>query len=309
MTAVANTTPTDSMNDADLQDQVVTGLVRRERRLAWRDVALGILTPIVLLVAWQLVAGNNLIDKRIYTPPLDIITAARDLLSSGTLQSDLGATSLRLVLGYIIGVIPGIVFGILLGHFRVARASLSPTFSALYSIPKIAILPVMLVIFGLGETPRLLTVAISTFFIMQINVMDGVRSIDARLLEAGRSYGANGVKLFRHVVLPATLPAVFTGLRVCAGVALIVVTAAEFVASNNGLGYLIWNSWTLFQPDQMYVGLVCTAVLGAVFTGLVVLIQRFALPWQSRGTTKRRRRRRPAKAPASAGLGGVTDVR
>lgn len=309
MSAVAGSTTTDPVHDAELHDHVVTRLVRRERRLVWRDVALGILTPIMLLVVWQLVAGDNLIDKRIYTPPLDILAAARKLISSGTLQSDIGATSLRLIVGYLIGVVTGVAFGILLGYFRVARASLSPTFSALYSIPKIAILPVMLVIFGLGETPRILTVAVSTFFIMQINTMDGVRSIDANVLEAGRAYGANGMKLFRHVVFPASLPAIFTGLRVCAGVALIVVTATEFVASNNGLGYLIWNSWTLFQPDQMYVGLVCTALIGVVFTGLVVLVQRLALPWQSRGATKRRRRRGPAKTPAPAGVGGVTDVR
>jgi ABC-type nitrate/sulfonate/bicarbonate transport system permease component len=275
------------------EDVVVERLVRHERRLGRRDVVLGAVTPIVLIGLWQIVASAGLIDTRVFTPPVDIVSAAGDLVSSGRLQSDVGITVMRLLIGYFAGAIVGIAAGLLMGYFRIVRAALSPTFMAFYAVPKIAILPLLLVIFGLGETPRILIVAITTFFLMQIGVMDGVRNLDPRLLEAGRAFGAKGSKLFVHVVLPASLPAVFTALRLSAGIGLIVITATEFVASDKGLGYLIWNSWTLYLPEQMYVGLVCTAALGALFAGIVAQCERLAIPWQRRTRTRRRPRRSP----------------
>lgn len=278
---------------APREDAIVGGLVRRERRLDRRDLVLGGLTPVLLVALWQLTATAGLVDTRIFTPPVDIVVAARDLISSGQLLNDAGITVMRLLIGYVTGAAVGIVAGLLMGYFRVVRAALSPTFMGLYAVPKIAILPLLLVIFGLGETPRILIVAITTFFLLQIGTMDGVRHLDPRLLEAGRAFGADRVKLFIHVVLPASLPSVFTALRVAAGIALVVITATEFVASDKGLGYLIWNSWTLYLPERMYVGLVCTAVLGAVFAAVVAQLERLAIPWQRRGRTKRRTRRVP----------------
>jgi NitT/TauT family transport system permease protein len=275
------------------EDVIVDGLVRHQRRRDRRDIVLGALTPIVLIVLWQLTASAGLVDTRVFTPPIDIVAAAGDLISSGQLQSDTGVTVMRLLVGYVAGAAAGILAGLIMGYFRVVRAALSPTFMALYAVPKIAILPLLLVMFGLGEAPRILIVGITTFFLVQIGTMDGVRNLDSRVIEAGRAFGAEGVKLFVHVVLPASLPAVFTALRLAAGIALVVITATEFVASDKGLGYLIWNSWTLFLPERMYVGLVCTAVLGALFAGVVAQIERLAIPWQSRSRKKRRFRRVP----------------
>lgn len=262
--------------------RAVERLLRRQRLLRRRDISLAILTPIVLLAFWQISASFHLVDTRIFSPPVQVARAARELVSAGTLQADLGATGFRLVLGYLIGCTAGTAVGLAMGYFRVVGAALSPTLAGLYSIPKIAVLPVLLVIFGLGETPRVLTVAASTFFVQQINTMEGVRYLDPRIIEAGRAFGASGARLFRHVILPGALPAVFTGLRITAPIALVVVIATEFVAANDGLGYLIWNSWTLFQPPKMYVGLVCSALVGAIFTGIVVGASWLALPWTRR---------------------------
>ena len=126
----------------------------------------------------------------------------------------------------------------------------------------------------------MLAVAITVFFVLQINTTAGVRSLDRRIVEAGRAYGATGLRLFRHVVLPGSLPSIVTGLRLATGIGLVVITATEFVASDDGLGYLIWNSWTLFQPEDMYVGLISVAAIGALLTGLVAAAERVVLPWQ-----------------------------
>jgi len=179
-----------------------------------------------------------------------------------------------------------------MGVWRPVRAALGPTFTALYALPKIAILPLLLLIFGLTETPKVLSVAISVFFVVQINTLAGIVQIDARILEAARAYRATGWKLFRHVLLPGATPSIITGLRVSAGMAVIVVTAVEFVASNDGLGYLIWNSWQLFQPATMFVGLITVSLIGALVTGLVIVLERALLPWRHAGGPQRLGRKR-----------------
>ncbi|MHB1534933.1 MAG: ABC transporter permease [Acidimicrobiales bacterium] len=252
---------------------------RRRRRL---DLALGIATPVLLLALWELAAESHWIDPRIFTAPSKIASAAGRLVSAGTLPRDLEFTLGRLLVGYSIGAAAGVAVGLLLGLVRPLRSALSPLFTALYAVPQIALLPLLLVIFGIGETPKVLTVLAVTFFVLEINALAAVRNFDPRLLEAGRAYGANGAKLFRHVLLPGAMPAIFTGLRVSIALGLVVITATEFVASNNGLGFLVWNSWQLFQPDQMYVGLVTIALVGVILTAVISLIERLALPWMTR---------------------------
>jgi NitT/TauT family transport system permease protein len=278
--AIAAREPLPSLDDR-LED-ALGRLERTQRRRARTDLALGVGTPVVLLLAWQLAAHLNWIDPRIFTPPSSIAVAAGQLISAGTLQADLGATLARLLVGYTIGAAGGIVVGLVLGLVRPLRAAFSPLFTALYAVPQIALLPLLLVIFGVGETPKVLTVVAVTFFVLEINTLAAVRNFDPRLMEAGRAYGARGVKLFRHVLFPGTLPQIFTGLRVSIALGLVVITATEFVASNNGLGFLVWNSWQLFQPDQMYVGLVTIALLGVVLTAIISLLERLALPWLRR---------------------------
>ena len=258
-------------------------LGRLDRALRRRDLMLAVVTPILLLVAWELAARSGLLDDKLFSEPSQVLVAARRLIESGTLGNDLRASLLRIAGGYSAGAALGVTTGLLLGRFRAARASLSPTFAALYSVPKIAILPLLLLVFGLGETTKLMIVAIPTFFVMEITTMDGVRGLDPRLLDAGRAYGAGGLKLFVHILLPGVLPAVFTGLRIAAGLAITVIIAAEFVAANEGLGFLIWNSWQLLQPENMYVGLITVALLGAAITGLVTVLERVALPYRRRG--------------------------
>lgn len=261
--------------------EALARLRRRERRRRRLDLALSIGTPVLLLALWQLAADVHWIDPRIFTPPSQIARAAGQLISAGTLPRDIELTVARLLVGYSIGAVVGVVVGLLLGLVRPLRSALSPLFTALYAVPQIALLPLLLVIFGVGETPKVLTVVAVTFFVLEINALAAVRNFDPRLLEAGRAYGATRTKLFRHVLLPGALPAIFTGLRVSIALGLVVITATEFVASNNGLGFLVWSSWQLFQPDQMYVGLVTIALVGVVLTAAIVGIERLALPWMA----------------------------
>lgn len=281
MTQRTETAPTTTQRDSgsDLEHAIDRDYAR-ERRMRARDLGLSVLTPLALLGLWELAAYTGVIDPRLFTPPSTIAAKGWEMMVSGELWGHSAATVARLAVGLVLGAVLGIVAGLLMGVSRPLRAAFGPMFTALYALPKIAILPLLLLIFGLTETPKILAVAISVFFVMQINTMAGILQIDARVLEAARAYRATGVKLFRHVLLPAATPTIMTGLRVSAGIAVIVVIAVEFVASNNGLGYLIWNSWQLFQPEQMYVGLITVSIIGALVTALVIVLERMLLPWR-----------------------------
>ncbi|MFC0672852.1 ABC transporter permease [Brachybacterium hainanense] len=256
----------------------------RENLLRTRDLVLSIAAPIVLLLLWEVCARLLIIDPRFFPAPTKILLAGWEMLRSGELWTHTGPTLLRLLVGGGLGAILGIAVGLLMGSSRALNAAVGPLFSALYPLPKIAIFPILLMIFGPTELPKIIAVFITTFFILQISTVSGVRAIDARLLEAGAAYGARGLSRFRFVVLPGAMPFVFSGLRTATGTAVVVVTAVEFTgASTTGLGYLIWNSWQLFIPEKLYVGLLVIGVIGAVLTWLLARCETLLLPWRRRG--------------------------
>lgn len=253
----------------------------RERRLRRRDVILAVTTPILLAVLWEITARVEVIDPRFFPPPSEILMSGVSMLGDGELVTHTVPTLLRLLVGGGLGAVAGVAVGLLMGVSRPLNAAVGPLFSALYPLPKIAIFPILLMIFGPTEIPKIIAVFITTFFVMQINTVSGVRAIDTRLLEAGAAYGATGLDRFRFVILPGAMPFVFSGLRTATGTAVVVITAVEFTgASNTGLGYLIWNSWQLFLPEKLYVGLVVIGGIGALLTWGLAALERVVLPWR-----------------------------
>lgn len=254
-----------------------TGLAALFRRPP--DIVLSIATPLVLLAFWELAVRVNWLDYRFFPAPSQIAIAGRRLLYSGELLVDIEATMLRIVVGFAIGATAGIAAGLALGGIRLLRVMFEPILNGLYVIPKISILPLIMIIFGLGEGSKIAIVALGSFFVVAINTIGGVRTVDPILLDAGRNFGASGFQMFRHVLLPATMPHIFTGLKIGAGVALLVVIAAEFVAADAGVGYLIWRSWTTLVTEQMYVGFLVIAMLGIAFAWGLSRLSAILMPW------------------------------
>ena len=277
-----STTYSSQQDDREQRTLVAASAQRaRERSLATRDLVLSIVTPILLLVLWELSARGQIIDPRFFPPPSRIVTAGYEMLLDGELWMHTAPTLMRLLVGGGLGALSGIIVGLLMGSSRALNAALGPLFSALYPLPKIAIFPILLMIFGPTELPKVIAVFITTFFIMQINTVSGVWAIDRKLLEAGAAYGAKGFDRFRFVVLPGAMPFVFSGLKTATGTAVVVVTAVEFTgATTTGLGYLIWNSWQLFIPEKLYVGLVVIGVIGATVTTVLGRSEKLLLPWR-----------------------------
>lgn len=191
----------------------------------------------------------------------------------------LKASLSRIFFGYLWGCLGGLLFGLIIGRTRIIKAALEPTIVALYTIPKLAILPLLLLIFGIGETPKVLLIAISVFFIVLINTMGALESISPSHLDVAKTFEFGRLNTIRHIILPSALPQIFVGFRLAAGVGVLVVVGAEFVAARSGLGFLIWNSWSIGIPTRMYIGIVSIALIGVIVNSLLRGLQRLLLPW------------------------------
>lgn len=245
-----------------------------------KERLLSFTSPLLLLVAWELLVQLGLLDKRFFPAPTSIVGTFSNLITSGELFRHLQASISRIVIGFLMGAIPALILGIIMGLSRWIRAFFNPWLAALYPIPKLAILPLVMLIFGLGEMSKYVIIAIAVFFLVIYNTMAGVMNIPNIYLDVGRNFGANRVQFWWTVALPGALPLIFTGIKLAAGVALLVIVAAEFVGAKTGIGYLIWQSWQTFSVEAMYVGLVVISILGfLVSTGLDEL-EHVVIPWR-----------------------------
>ena len=252
-----------------------------------RNLILAVSVPVVLMVLWEIGARTDVIDTRFYASPSLVWDRLVSAVQDGTLQEHTIVTVRRLLLGYTLGSAAGIVVGLGLSQSAVLRAAFEPTLRGLYVIPKLALLPVLLLLFGLGETPKIAFITLGVFFIVAFSTLSAAMMIPTGYHEVADSYGFSRFQLFRWVVLPGSLPQIVAALRLASGIAVLLVVAVEFVQSNDGLGYLTWHSWELFLADRMYMGIMCISVLGVMFSGLVSLIGRWLVPWADEGVGRR----------------------
>lgn len=290
---------------------------RLEQRVAYKHqerfkllLALGF--PVLVLVTWELIVGAGILNPRWFPPPSRIAAALWDLIVTFDrfnqtsllgrpwlipsvypeegwrgvrrlfAESHVLATLTRVLAGFAIGVLPGILLGMAMGLNRTVRVMLDSTMSAIYVLPKIAIFPLMMLIFPnpFGEGPKIAVVAISAFFLVAISTMAGVRGIEGVYLEAGRNYGANRWQMLRHVIVPGALPIIFSGLRLALGTALIVVVAVEFIRSQTGVGFLVFYYWQILVTEKMYAALFVVMALGVLLTYGLQWLEKLVMPWR-----------------------------
>jgi len=257
--------------------------VGEQARLAARrrDLILSFASPLGLLLAWELAADSGLIDTRFFPAPSSIIAKLVEMARSGELTENVLISLQRIVLGFLIGGVPAIVIGIAMGIWRPVRALVDPLIIATYPIPKSAILPFILLIFGLGEMSKVMMVAICVFYPMAINATAGVLQINRIYLDVGRSFTASPWDTFRTIALPGALPFIMTGVKLGAGLALILIAVAEMVGAKSGIGYMIWSAWETFAVTKMYVGLFVIALIGFAISLLLNEIERWVIRWKA----------------------------
>jgi NitT/TauT family transport system permease protein len=246
-----------------------------------RERLLYLISPIALLVVWEILLRLGFGDRRFIPAPSDIAVRFWQLSLNGELLAHTTATVLRAAAGFAIGVVPAVAIGLMMAMSRPVRIFFDPLIAALFPIPKVALMPLMLLAFGFGDASKIAVVALAVFFPVIVNTYAGASNIEKIYWDVAKNYGASNYVMFTRVVFFGALPLIFAGLRIAVAVAFIVLVAAEFVASKIGIGYLIWNSWELLQVDYMFVGIVTIGIIGLVTSALLQEIERKFIPWKT----------------------------
>jgi len=239
-----------------------------------------LVSPIGLLAVWQLLLMLGLGDRRFIPAPSDIALRFAAMIASGELAQHTAVTLWRVFAGFAVGSLPAIAIGLLMAMYRPVRIFFDPLIATLFPIPKVALMPLLLLTFGFGDASKIALVAIAAFFPVIINTYAGAANIEKIYWDVAKNFGASQAVMFTRVVFFGALPMVFAGLRIALAVSFIVLVAAEFVASKIGIGYLIWNSWELLQVDVMFVGIATIGILGLITSALFQEIERKVIPWK-----------------------------
>ncbi len=244
--------------------------------------AFAFLSPSLLLILWEVLARTGAIDVRLFSRPSLVFRSMWPLVKSGELFRHAYISVRRIVVGFFVGSAPGVVLGLSMGLFPPIRASLMPLVASTFPIPKLAIMPLILLVFGLGESSKVFTIAIGVFYLVLINAMTGVLNIEPIYLDVARNFGASRRQFYLTVALPGSLPLVFAGLKLGMGTALLLIVAAELSAAKAGVGWMIWRAYDMFDIERMFAALVTLALIGYLLSWLLDAVEKKIIPWKTR---------------------------
>ncbi|MGU3497267.1 ABC transporter permease [Mycobacterium sp. C31M] len=233
------------------------------------------------LAIWEIAPRIGLVD-RVFLPPFSqVATTFVELIGNGQLTEHVSASLSRALLGFVIAVAVAIPLGIAIAWYRPVAEFLNPILELFRNTAALALLPVFILILGIGETSKVALVVYASTFPILLNTISGVRTVDPLLIKSARSLGLSPIRLFQKVILPASVPTIFTGLRMAAASSILVLIAAEMVGAKAGLGYLITASQLNFQIPEMYAGIVTIALVGLAFNGVLVAVERRLSRWRT----------------------------
>jgi NitT/TauT family transport system permease protein len=233
-----------------------------------------------ILVLWEVICQLELVPPLFLPSPSSILLAGWDMLTSGELHENVLASLFRIAVGYAVGAVCGFVFGLLLGFSRWVDAVLTPIVYSIYPIPKIALLPLIILWLGIGETPKFTMIALGVFFPVVINTYSGVKNVDPIWIKAAVTFGSSHLNVIRKVILPGALPMIFAGLKLAAGTSLLLLVSAEMIAAQQGLGSMILHYGNLMITTNLMVGVLILSLLGLLFNRGLQWLEHKLLPWK-----------------------------
>jgi sulfonate transport system permease protein len=238
------------------------------------------ITPLVILAVWQAGSSLGYVPARTIASPLAILAAARDLMLSGALPHHLGVSLLRVVAGLAIAITAGTGLALAAGLSRLGEDLIDSTLQMARTLPFLALVPLFILWFGIGETPKIALVALGAMFPIYLNLFAGIRGVDPKLVEAAATLGLSRAQLIRHVVLPSALPHFLVGLRYALGIAWLSLVVGEQINADSGIGYLMMDARDFLRTDIIMVGLAVYALLGLASDQAVRALERTTLVWR-----------------------------
>src|SRR6476659_575193 len=265
---------------AAAQSEPVANAAAPGRVRRWTRPALGLLLPVGLAVAWELIVWLGFSNGRLVPPPTKIFATIVELARSVELTRHIVATLTRVFAGFGLGVLAGTLLGAVSGYWSLARRLLDPTVQALRAIPSLAWVPLFILWLGIFETSKIALIAVGVFFPVYLGVMGAILSVDRKIVEVGRTFRLSGIAMIRRILLPAVLPASVVSLRGGLGLGWMFVVAAGLIGASEGLGYLLLDGQQLGKPAQILAAIVIFAILGKLTDWLIEVGAAPFLRWQ-----------------------------
>jgi sulfonate transport system permease protein len=275
MTAIA----VDSETDDRLRAQKIS--IARRRRQLMLNIAIRIVSLFAVLVIWQIFGAR--VDQSLFTTPIEIVKAAVEMIGSGELWAYLAPSLVVLAIGLSLAAVIGVLIGLVLARFWVIDVAFGVYITFLYSIPSVALVPLIVLWAGFATTSKIIILFLFAFFPMVINTYQGVKNVDHKLIEVGRSFRCSERQLWANIVLPSALPFIVTGLRLAVGRGLIGMVLADLYTAISGIGYLIVRTASTYEVNKMFVPIVTLGLLGVTLTACVRFIEVRVAPWTAAG--------------------------
>lgn len=253
----------------------------RARGFAPRDLPVaGAVTLVGLLVLWQLGAWSGIISTSFVSDPVAIGQAIWTLARSGELWANLGASLQRLAIGWVVGTLTGLAFGLAVGLFTLARSPGMAVVAALFPIPKIALVPLFIIWFGIGEGSKVVTLATGVFFPMVISTVAGIDAVPRTLIRMGQAFNMPWHAIVRKIILPGALPSILSGFRITTSTAIVLLVAAEMVGAEKGIGAFVLAAGNLYDIDNLLAGIVLLSLIGLAISWILDRLERALLAWR-----------------------------
>ena len=270
--------PADARRElADDQARAERVAIARRRRAALQNFGIRMVSLAIFLLLWQIAAVN--VDPVLFTTPYKVAVAGASMIASGELWAGLWPSLLVLVMGLTLAIVFGTLLGLALARFRILDVGLTVYITFLYSIPSVALVPLIVLWAGYETTAKVIILFLFAFFPMVINTYQGVKSVDPKLLEVGRAFRCSERQLWANIVLPGALPFIVTGIRLAVGRGMIGMVLADLYTAISGIGYLIVRAASTFQVDKMFVPIVTLGLLGVTLTALLRAVEKIVAPW------------------------------
>jgi NitT/TauT family transport system permease protein len=236
----------------------------------------------ILLVVWELTRAVGLIDPKLFPSIQAVVKACIVGLKNGSLQMHMYASFMRVLISFAIGIVLAVVFGFLVGWFRVVRLFLDPVINFFRSLPPIALIPLMIIFFGIGETSKIVVLSYAAFFPAMVVIYQALVGLDPLYIRAGKTLGATNLEIFRKIILPQLVPHIITACRVSLGVCWATLVAAELIAAQKGIGAMMVDAQNFFQMAPLVLGILLIGAISLVMDGAVRAVERRATSWQEK---------------------------
>ncbi|RWR06369.1 ABC transporter permease subunit [Paenirhodobacter populi] len=260
-----------------------TGSKTKGRGAPFRFLAprglIGWVLPLIIVLLWEALSRTGVITENVLPAPSEVLAAGWQLLLSGELVHNIAISTQRALIGFVIGGGFGFAFGLANGLWSRSRDVTDTTLQMIRNVPHLALIPLVILWFGIGEEAKIFLVALGVFFPIYVNTLLGIQGIDPQLTEMGRIYGMSPSRLFWRVILPGALPAIFTGLRYALGIMWLTLIVAETIAANSGLGYMAMQAREFMQIDVVVLSILIYALLGKLADSLARLAESLSLQW------------------------------